>query len=430
MVRKTKQVITPGVPPYPSEQNQTSSNLNLGCSAIGESDRDEVRTSGRRPLDLSPKDLTPEGRCPSQSMTDDGLPSIGLTPGVPPYSTENDERPNSLTTEQPKVNSRGTTSIPHKEVEPKPKTSRKSKKQQTEPIVYTILNGTTTPVQTQKEIQPRRDVILTLQCTMEEVNQILEAGDMHWFGTTPDQVWENTRKQSTESTLLPSATPNTTTYHAYEPLSKIPAPVAPEMDYVYKLRNLKIHMYTNQAVTREIKSSACFWCTCPFTQETCHILKYGQTNEILGSGAYCSPECAVAGLFNHTKWDDSEKLESYQLMNYCYQLSEIDEKDNESMKKKRTSIQPAVSPFYFLDKFLGNMTPEEFREMNRGGKHLLYMLDKPLTRVLPEIHEEKDASSLLRITGSSKYRVKRQSEQVQTVTQADILRQQFKLGSG
>jgi hypothetical protein len=319
--------------------------------------------------------------------------------------------------------------------EPKTKTTRKSKKQQTEPIVYTILDSTTTPAQTQRDNQPRRDAILTLQCTMEEVDQVLEAGDMYWFGTDPDQIWANTRKQNTEySTTIPDVTPPiTSNYHSYDPPSKLPTPVVPEMDYVYKLRNLKIHMYTNQAVNREIKSSACFWCTCPFTQEICHVLKYGQNNDILGSGTYCSPECAVAGLFNHTKWDDSEKLESYQLMNYCYQLSEIDEKESDDSKnKKRTNIQPAVSPFYYLDKFLGNMTPEEFRDMNRGGKHLLYTLDKPLTRVLPEIHEEKDASAITRLTGlasgSSKYRVKRQSEQVQTATQADIMRQQFKLG--
>lgn len=303
----------------------------------------------------------------------------------------------------------------------KPKSTRKSKKTQVNPIVYS-LNGATTTVTPTQQNKPRRDVVLTLQCTLEEVDQLLDAGDMYWFGTTPDQVWESTRKQATDYTpSLNVVPPTSSNYHAYDPPS---IPVVPEMDYVYKLRHLKIHLYTNQASNREIKSSACFWCTCPFTQDTCHILKYGQTNEILGSGVYCSPECAVAGLFNHTKWDDSEKIESYQLMNYCYQLSEITETDGNA---KRTSIQPAVSPYYFLDKFLGNMTPEEFREMNRGGKHLLYTLDKPLTRVLPEIHEEKDTSNLLRMAGSSKYRVKRQSEQVQTATQADILRQQFKL---
>ena len=40
-----------------SNENECRSELILGCSASGESERDEVRTSGRRPLDLSPKDL-------------------------------------------------------------------------------------------------------------------------------------------------------------------------------------------------------------------------------------------------------------------------------------------------------------------------------------------------------------------------------------
>jgi hypothetical protein len=207
--------------------------------------------------------------------------------------------------------------------------------------------------------------------------------------------------------------------------------------YLYKLRELKIQMYKtnivrdNPGATTEnntpCKLSDCFWCTCPFTETACHILKYGQT-EIQGHGIYCSPECAVAGLFKNTNWDDSEKYESYQLMNHCYQLVTSKQINQGTIRR---NICPAVAPHYFLDKFAGNMTIDEFRDMNRQSKHLLYTLDRPLTRILPEIHEEKDIGVFkgtnIPFIGSGKYKVKRQSESVQPLSQMDILRQQFKL---
>jgi hypothetical protein len=327
-----------------------------------------------------------------------------------------------------------------KDVPPKVPGPRKSKKQLEIPLVYAMNNE---PQKSDPWI--RRDVIITLQCTMEQINQIINAGDLYWFGTEPTPTW------NPDTSVVPATT---NVVPAYQPLDHIQytsseindhpttaickealpsAPIPSNLDYVYKLQNLKIHMYTSSHMDRELKASSCFWCTCPFSNEACHILKYGQSNEIQGVGAYCSPECAAAGLFNHTKMDDSEKFESYQLMNFCYQLTtpnDIDTVDKDKVKP-RVNIRPAVSPFYFLDKFFGNMTADEFRMMNRDSKHLLYTLDKPLTRMLPEIHEEKELLTLPRInnplTGSSKYRVKRQSEQVNAVSQMDILRKQFKL---
>ena len=198
-------------------------------------------------------------------------------------------------------------------------------------------------------------------------------------------------------------------------------------DYRYKLRNLKIHMYTQNKTAyaaSSAKQSDCFWCTCPFDVDACHILKYGQNGEICGRGAYCSPECACAGLFSNSGIDESEKYDSYQLMNYCYRR--VDDGVAEDI-----SIRPAPSPHYILDKFLGNMTAEEFRAMNRKSEHLLYMLDRPITRVMPEIHEERDGGSIIGcppFSGSGKYKVKRQSEHVQSVNLSEILRLQFSGG--
>ena len=49
----------------------------------------------------------------------------------------------------------------------------------------------------------------------------------------------------------------------------------------------------------------------------------------------------------------------------------------------------APNPYYTLDKFYGNMSIKEYRQLLKYSR-LLLAVDKPLTRVLPEIYEETD----------------------------------------
>ena len=43
--------------------------------------------------------------------------------------------------------------------------------------------------------------------------------------------------------------------------------------------------------------------------------------------------------------------------------------------------------FYTLNKFCGNLTIKEYRELLHN-ENLLLVVDKPLTRILPELHED------------------------------------------
>lgn len=180
-----------------------------------------------------------------------------------------------------------------------------------------------------------------------------------------------------------------------------------------KLKKLKISLYKNAPV--DDKQSACFWCTCDYDNATCYIPKYEIDNSIHAYGAFCSPECA-AGFLLFEEIDDSTKFERLYLLNNIYgKIYEY--KDN---------IKPAPKPFYLLNKFYGNLTIEEFRALSRQKQHYkqLLIIDKPLTRVLPELHEEKDKS----ITGAScsgMYRVKRQSDSAGRQTKNDILKDTF-----
>lgn len=143
-----------------------------------------------------------------------------------------------------------------------------------------------------------------------------------------------------------------------------------------KVRELQKNFYFNDSIN---SNSACFWCTCEFDHTSVHIPKYKLNEEYYVYGCYCSPECAAAYLFNETI-DSSQKFERYQLMNYLYN----------TIYSNTSDIKPAPNPHYMLDKFMGNMTIHEYRQLLRQDR-LFVVVDKPITRILPEIYEETDS---------------------------------------
>jgi len=142
-----------------------------------------------------------------------------------------------------------------------------------------------------------------------------------------------------------------------------------------KLKKLKIQMYKN---TNHEKKSACFWCTYEFDNPSCYIPKYEMDKEIFGYGSFCRPECAVAYLMKENM-DDSTKFERYHLLNQIYS----------KVYNFKKNIKPAPNPFYLLDKFYGNLTIQEYRKLLKT-EHMLLVIDKPMTRILPELHEDNE----------------------------------------
>jgi hypothetical protein len=174
-----------------------------------------------------------------------------------------------------------------------------------------------------------------------------------------------------------------------------------------KLKSLKIQLYKNAQVD---KKSACFWCTYDFDTHPCYIPKYEMDETVYGYGAFCRPECAVAFLMKENL-DDSTKFERYHLLNHIYS----------KVYDYKKNIKPAPNPYYLLDKFYGNLSIQEYRKLLKT-EHMLLVVDKPLTRILPELHEDND-DFILNIYGGTKmgssnqiaggvYKVKRQSEKV------------------
>ena len=125
-----------------------------------------------------------------------------------------------------------------------------------------------------------------------------------------------------------------------------------------------------------MKKSDCFWCTCNFNNDAIYIPKFELNSSLHCYGNFCSPECAAAYLMNENL-DTSVKYERYYLLNNIYS----------KIYNYTKNIKPAPSPFYLLDKYMGNLDIHEYRKLLEFDK-LLLVVEKPLTQVLPEIYEE------------------------------------------
>ena len=193
-----------------------------------------------------------------------------------------------------------------------------------------------------------------------------------------------------------------------------------------KLKKLKIELYKN--AVPDSKKSACFWCTCEYDNQPCYIPNRNSHGDIYGYGSFCRPECAVAYLMKENI-DDSAKFDQYNLLNQIYS----------KIYDYKKNIKPAPNPYFLLDKFYGTLTIQEYRRLLKS-EHMLLVIDKPLTRILPELHEDTD-EFIMNIYGNNAkdapavtrqqqqqggvYKVKRQSEKQAGPTKASIIQSTF-----
>lgn len=182
-----------------------------------------------------------------------------------------------------------------------------------------------------------------------------------------------------------------------------------------KLKKLKIALYKNNIPNDKI--SACFWCSYDFDNSPCYIPKHEVNNTMYGYGSFCRPECAVAYLFKENI-DDSTKFERYHLLNNLYGKV-YDYKNN---------IKPAPDPHYLLDKFYGQLSIQEYRKLLKT-QHMLSVIDKPMTRILPELHDDNDDPNYSAGSKTGVYKVKRESEREQGPSKTSIIRDKFGLSA-
>jgi|TARA_B110000261_G_scaffold153026_1_gene183184 hypothetical protein len=179
-----------------------------------------------------------------------------------------------------------------------------------------------------------------------------------------------------------------------------------------KLNELASNLHTNNISD---KRSACFWCTCDFDNPPIYIPKYELNNTYHCYGCFCSPECSVSYLFNE-HIDVSTRVERYSLLNHLYC----------KIYDYNKNIKPAPNPHYLLDKFYGNLTIQEYRKLLKNER-LLLIVDKPLTRILPELHEDNDDFLLNQqsIPSSTKFTLRKSKPP----TKKEILTENFNIKS-
>ena len=142
-----------------------------------------------------------------------------------------------------------------------------------------------------------------------------------------------------------------------------------------KLKQLTKNLHFNDVSD---KKSNCFWCTYPFDTPPIYIPRQERNNIIEVYGCFCSPECACAHLTKE-HIDSSTFWERYALLNNIYG----------KIYKQKERIKPAPDPFHTLDKYYGSLTIREYRKLLKNDR-ILVVVDKPLTKILPELHDEKN----------------------------------------
>ena len=291
---------------------------------------------------------------------------------------------------------------------------------------------------------PVTNIILHLKCSLKDLDTRVETmkNPLEYNPDVPPDIMSYEENPSGFSAYIPEAIDEakmaindkpayldtlcrkcnqslTATETTEQPTTDIPEDANIKLKDIHqKLKRLRVQFYKN---TLNEKKSACFWCTYEFDNEPCYIPKYEIGDTMTGYGCFCRPECAVGYLMNESI-NDSTKFERYQLLNQIYS----------KVYGFKKNIKPAPSPYYLLDKFYGSLTIHEYRKLLKT-EHMLLVLEKPLTRILPEIHDDND-EFILNIYGgvkgnqgasSGQYKVKRQSEKTQGPTKNSIIKDTF-----
>jgi hypothetical protein len=146
-----------------------------------------------------------------------------------------------------------------------------------------------------------------------------------------------------------------------------------------KINKLKISFHNSEPVqTKGNHKSACFWDTCDFDTQIYFIPTSIINDTFQVYGCFCSPECAIAYLLKE-HIDTSTKFERLHLIQLLYG----------GVYQYGKGLKPAPSPHFLLDKYYGNLTIHEYRQLFKGPQ-MIYVVNKPLTHILPELYEDNN----------------------------------------
>ena len=286
------------------------------------------------------------------------------------------------------------------EVIEKPPAKRRGRKPKGGKIVQNATSG-------DDDVKSEPNIILHLKCSLKDLETDVTSNieSYNFLSNTKNELLYEviTKPVDEEPVSVEDKTSDTTDENKLDEQPKT-------NEILNKLKMLENDLYHNNINN---KKSACFWCTCDFDNQPIYIPKFFIKDSYNVYGCFCTPECAAASLMNENI-DSSVKFERYQLLNHIY--SKIHDYSK--------NIKPAPNPYYMLDKYYGNLTIQEYRMLLRKDR-LFLVVDKPLTRVLPELHEDNDDFIINnKVIPSNTYKIKRKSQK----NKSDILQDKFGMG--
>ena len=258
------------------------------------------------------------------------------------------------------------------------------------------------PLNTNKE--PKPNIILHLKCSLKDLQSTTLLGSelsSFNFPNTPQLSYDNITSESHIINTRPKFMEEDLDQEQEQDYDNKSAIKSNDIKEVWKkLKILEHNLHMNNISD---KKSSCFWCTYDFDNPPIYIPKFFIKNSYHVYGCFCSPECATAYLMEENI-DSSSKFERYHLINHIYT----------KIYDYNKNIKPAPNPYYMLDKYYGNLTIQEYRSLLRNER-LFLVVDKPLTRILPELHEDNDDFIINnKIIPSNTYQFKRKLQKKQT----------------
>lgn len=277
------------------------------------------------------------------------------------------------------------------------------------------------PLNNNKE--PKPNVILHLKCSLKDLQTSLlqdnEIQSFHFQSTNQlkyDIINNNNNNCKFFSKLETTINDNNENYNDdhYTNTNCDDDKAFKESDTREIWKKLKVLEYDLHVNNISDKKSACFWCTYEFDNPPVYIPKHFIKDSYHVYGCFCSPECGTAYLMQENI-DSSSKFERYHLMNHIYS----------KIYDYKKNIKPAPNPYYMLEKYYGNLSIQEYRSLLRNER-LFLVVDKPLTRILPELHEDNDDFIINnKIIPSNNYQIKKKLQKKQTKN--NILSERFGL---
>ena len=272
------------------------------------------------------------------------------------------------------------------------------------------------PLNNNKELKP--NIILHLKCSLKDLltftgndNSIQSYNFQNVNNLTFDIINPEANTFNSNQVAIKSAQHKYTDDNEDDETDDEPYKESDIREVWKKLKQLEHNLHINNICD---KKSACFWCTYDFDNPPVYIPKHFIKETYHVYGCFCSPECATAYLMDENI-DSSAKFERYHLINHIYS----------KIYDYKKNIKPAPNPYYMLEKYYGNLSIQEYRSLLRNER-LFLIVDKPLTRILPELHEDNDDFIINnKIIPSNTYQIKKKLQKKQTKN--NILSERFGL---